>query len=62
MKTPKDRSSNSNRKPANNQDTDAELLEKFNVLHKKLSSKPKFEGSFSDDPKSRNTGWFFGGK
>lgn len=61
MKTPKDRSSNSNRKPANNQDTDAELLEKFNVLHKKLSSEPKFSG-FSDDPKSRNTGWGFSGK
>jgi hypothetical protein len=61
MESPKDRANDSNRKSAQDH-TDSELLEKFNDLHKKLSAQPKSSMTFADDPGSRNTGWFFGGK
>lgn len=61
MKNPKNRSTNPKRKPTNTH-TDAELLDKFNALHEQLKNEtPSFKG-FSDDPSSRRTGWFFGGK
>lgn len=60
MKNPKNRSTNPKRKPTNTH-TDAELLAKFNALHERLKNETPFKG-FSDDPSSRRTGWFFGGK
>ena len=60
MDSPKDRGNDPKRKPVY---TDDELLNKFNALHKKITSDKgtNFNG-FSDDPSSRNTGWFFSGK
>ena len=60
MDSPKDRANN--RKPVTSNHTDAELLEKFNDLHKKIVESPSKPMTFSDDPSSRNTGWFFSGK
>jgi hypothetical protein len=57
MSTPKDRANDPNRKSAHNH-TDAELLEKFNEIHARLTAKPTIkyeldtrEGSFGPDGK-----------
>ena len=57
MSTPKDRANDPNRKSVHDH-TDAELLEKFNEIHARLTAKPTIkwefdsrEGSFGPDGK-----------